>query len=217
MATKATKIQEAEICLYKSIGTLRIYTGVVMSEFDVKVENVVVFVTLGTKIPLDRISNELEGAEYAPESFPGVIYRIKEPRAATLIFSSGKIVCTGTRSVDKARSAVQIVAKDLKRLGIKVPNEYEVRVENIVGSTQVFTDQKLSLEDIAFAMENTEYEPESFPGLVYRVKEPRVAFLLFGTGKIICTGARNMDDIQAALVKFKDKLVEIGVDFGTAS
>lgn len=203
--------------LYKANGTLRIYTGVVMSEFDVKVENVVVFVTLGTKIPLDVISSKLEGAEYSPESFPGVIYRIKEPRAATLIFSSGKIVCTGTRSVDNAREAVSIVAGDLKKLGIDVPKDFDVRVENIVGSTQIATNKKLSLDEIAFSIENTEYEPESFPGLVYRVKEPRVAFLLFGTGKIICTGARNMDDIQAALVKFKDRLIESGVDFGAAA
>lgn len=188
-----------------------------MSEFDVKVENVVVFVAFGTKIPLEVISTELEGAEYAPESFPGVIYRIKEPRAATLIFSSGKIVCTGTRSVDNAREAVSIVAGDLKKLGIKVPTEFDVRVENIVGSTSIPTDRKLSLEDIAISIENTEYEPESFPGLVYRVKEPRVAFLLFGTGKIICTGARSMEDIQAALVKFKDKLIEVGVEFGAAA
>ncbi len=188
-----------------------------MSEFDVKVENVVVFVSFGMKIPLDVISNKLEGAEYAPESFPGVIYRIKEPRAATLIFSSGKIVCTGTRSVEHAREAVTIVAGDLKKLGIKVPTDFDVRVENIVGSTQIPTEKKLSLEDIAFAMENTEYEPESFPGLVYRVKEPRVAFLLFGTGKIIATGARNMEDIQTALVKFKDRLLETGVEFGAAA
>ena len=77
-----------------------------MSGFDVKVENVVVFATLGIDVPLEKISLELEAAEYAPESFPGVIYRIKEPRVATLIFSSGKIVCTGARSPEFARTAV---------------------------------------------------------------------------------------------------------------
>ncbi len=188
-----------------------------MSDFDVKVENVVVFTSLGRKIPLERISTSLEGAEYAPESFPGVIYRIKEPRAATLIFSSGKIVCTGTRSVDQATAAVSKAVEDMRSLQIDMPKKFDIRVENIVGSTQILTGgKKLSLEDIAFTMENTEYEPESFPGLVYRVKEPRVAFLLFGTGKVICTGGRNMEDIQAALSKFKDKLADVGVKFEAA-
>ena len=72
--------------------------------------------------------------------------------------------------------------------------------------------EKLSLEDIAFSLENTEYEPESFPGLVFRLPEPRAAFLLFGTGKIICTGARNLDDIHTALARFKEKLEGVGLE-----
>jgi transcription initiation factor TFIID TATA-box-binding protein len=183
-----------------------------MSGFNVKVENVVVFATLGKDIPLDRISRELEAAEYAPESFPGVIYRIKEPMVATLIFSSGKIVCTGARSIDKAKVAVEKVVGDLRALGLEIPADYELRVENIVASTQIDIEEKLNLDDIAFNLENSEYEPESFPGLVFRLAEPRVAFLLFGTGKIICTGSRNKDDIHTALGSFKVKLEELGLD-----
>ena len=188
-----------------------------MGDFDVKVENVVVFATLGNKIPLDKISRELDGAEYAPESFPGVIYRIKEPRAATLIFSSGKLVCTGTRSVDKAKAAVKMVVEDMRKLGLDMPAKFDTRVENMVCSTKVDAPEKLSLEEIAFSLENTEYEPECFPGLVYRIKEPRAAFLLFGTGKIICTGARNIEDIQSALGKFMESLKNVGFDLKAAS
>jgi len=187
-----------------------------LSEFELKVENVVVFVTLGNKIPLDKISNDLVSAEYAPESFPGVIYRIKEPRAAALIFSSGKIVCTGTRSVNEAKIAVHKVVDDMRKLGIDMPEKFEISVENMVCSTQISTPEKLSLDEIAFSLENSEYEPESFPGLVFRVQDPRVAFLLFGTGKIICTGGRNVEDIQAALAKFEKRLVSVGVDFEVA-
>ncbi len=182
-----------------------------MSGFSVKVENVVVFATLGIDVPLERISRELEAAEYAPESFPGVIYRIKDPMVASLIFSSGKIVCTGARSIDNARVAVERVIEDLRKLGLKIPAEYELRVENIVASTQIEAKQKLDLEQIAFMLENSEYEPESFPGLVFRLTEPRVAFLLFGTGKIICTGSRSQDDIHLALGSFKKKLEGLGI------
>ncbi len=182
-----------------------------MSGFNVKVENVVVFATLGKDITLEKISQELESAEYAPESFPGVIYRIRDPKTAALIFSSGKIVCTGARSIDRAKVAVEKVVCDLRALGIDIPKKYDLRVENIVASTQIEAKEKLALDEIAIALENSEYEPESFPGLVFRLAEPRVAFLLFGTGKIICTGSRNQEDIHTALGRFGEKLEDLGL------
>lgn len=181
------------------------------SEFDVKIENVVVFTTLGKDIPMDKISKELTDAEYKPESFPGVVYRVKDPKTAALIFSSGKIVCTGARSPDFARTAVDKVVNDMRALNIDLPTEYHTGVENIVASTQIEAKEKLNLEHIAYNLENAEYEPEQFPGLVYRISDPRVAFLLFGTGKIICTGARKEEEIHTALAKFKKNLEELGI------
>jgi transcription initiation factor TFIID TATA-box-binding protein len=181
------------------------------SEFAVKIENVVVFTTLGKDIPMDKISKELVDAEYKPESFPGVVYRIKDPKTAALIFSSGKIVCTGARSPDFARIAVDKVVADMRALNIDLPTEYHTGVENIVASTQIEAKEKLNLEHIAYNLENAEYEPEQFPGLVYRISDPRVAFLLFGTGKIICTGARKEEEIHVALAKFKTNLEDLGI------
>jgi transcription initiation factor TFIID TATA-box-binding protein len=101
------------------------------------------------------------------------------------------------------------VVDKIKESGVKVPNKYPIEVENIVASSKIKAD--LNLEDIAFSLENAEYEPEQFPGLVYRITDPRVAFLLFSSGKIICTGAHNIDDIHEALGKFKKKLESIGI------
>jgi len=186
--------------------------GIVLdnSEFHVKIENVVAFATLGKDIPLVKVSNRLEGAEYSPDAFPGLIYRINDPKAATLIFSSGKIVCTGAKSVDMAKHAMNTVVEHVRKTGVKIPKKFSTKVENIVASTQI--KAKLNLEDISFNLDNVEYEPEQFPGLVCRISDPRVAFLLFGSGKIICTGARNIDDIHVALAKFKEKLEGIGVN-----
>jgi transcription initiation factor TFIID TATA-box-binding protein len=184
--------------------------GIFLDEFHVKVENVVAFTSLGKDIPLVKISNKLDGAEYSPEAFPGLIYRIKDPAAATLIFSSGKIVCTGAKSVDMAKKAMTKVVGHVRGAGVKLPTKFNTNVENIVASTQI--KAKLNLEDISFNMDNVEYEPEQFPGLVCRIADPRVAFLLFGSGKIICTGARKIEDIHAALGKFKEKLEAIGVN-----
>ncbi len=180
-------------------------------EFQIKVENVVAFTSLGKKIPLIKIANKLEDAEYSPESFPGVVYRIKEPRAATLIFSSGKIVCTGAKSIEKVKVAMQRVVEDIRGVGVPMPRKFDIKVENIVASTRIITKKKLNLEEISFSLENVEYEPEQFPGLVYRISEPRVAFLVFGSGKIICTGARTLDDIHNALGKLKYRFEKIGI------
>ncbi len=179
--------------------------------FHVKVENIVAFASLGVKIPLIKIASKLEEAEYAPESFPGVVYRIKDPRAATLIFSSGKIVCTGSKSIERAKEAVHKVVDDIRKLKIRMPKKFKINIENIVASTQIEAKKKLNLEEISFALENVEYEPEQFPGMVYRISEPRVAFLLFGSGRIICTGARKLDDIHTALEKLRERLESVGV------
>ncbi len=181
----------------------------IRGSFNIKVENVVAFASLGVDIPLERLVAEVENTEYEPEQFPGLVYRQQDPRAAALIFSSGKIVCTGAKSIENAKIAMGKVADRIRVLGIKVPKTFPIEIENIVASSKI--DAKLNLEEIAFMLENAEYEPEQFPGLVFRITEPRVAFLLFSSGKIICTGAHSLEDVSRALDKFKVKLEEIGL------
>jgi len=81
-------------------------------------------------------------------------------------------------------------------------------VENIVASAKL--DGRLNLDTIAFNLENSEYEPEQFPGLVYRMKKPKVAFLLFGSGKVVCTGAREIEDVSVAVAKVSRILKKLG-------
>lgn len=184
-----------------------------MSEFEIKVENVVAFTSLGKDISLTKLVEKIENVEYEPEQFPGLVYRIQDPRAAALIFSSGKIVCTGARSIEMAKEAMHKVVDRIRDTGTDLPRQFDIKVENIVASSKI--EAKLNLEEIAFSLENAEYEPEQFPGLVYRIREPRVAFLLFSSGKIICTGAHTLDDVQLALKKLKEKLEEIGIKVKT--
>jgi transcription initiation factor TFIID TATA-box-binding protein len=92
----------------------------------------------------------------------------------------------------------------LRKLGIKIPRDHSMRLENIVASAKL--EQELNLDHIAFTLENTEYEPEQFPGLVYRMDDPKVTFLLFGSGKIICTGGRSIRDVERAVEKLDKRL-----------
>jgi transcription initiation factor TFIID TATA-box-binding protein len=178
-----------------------------MKKFNIKIENIVASAALGVKIPLEQIVEHLEGTEYEPEQFPGLVYRLKDPKAAALIFSSGKIVCTGARSIEDVRKVVKKVVKMIKSTKIGNPKKYSIQIENIVASAQL--PSRLNLDKIAFEMENSEYEPEQFPGLVYRMKNPKAAFLLFSSGKVVCTGVRKVEDIEFAVDTIFKKLKTI--------
>ena len=182
-----------------------ILNGEIMSDFDVRVENIVASISLGVRVPLNKLLDE--DTEYEPEQFPGVVFRMKEPKAAALIFSSGKIVCTGTRSMSDLKKAIQLIFKKLRKAGVKIPSNYKVEIQNIVASAKF--KERVNLDKIAFELENTEYEPEQFPGVVYRMEEPKVAFLFFSSGKIVCTGTRRVEEIKKAIEKVYKELKEI--------
>ena len=175
-----------------------------MTDFHIRIENIVASAALGVEVPLEQIVSKLEGMEYEHEQFPGLVYRLQKPKAAALIFGSGKIVCTGARSIDDVNEVIKKVTKIIRQTGTRVPSGYKVQVENIVASARL--DANLNLDRIAFNLENSEYEPEQFPGLVYRMTDPKVAFLLFGSGKIVCTGGRTIKDVNIAVDKVYKKL-----------
>ncbi len=175
--------------------------------FGIRIENVVASANLKVEIALEKVVQNLEGIEYEPEQFPGVVMRLKDPKAAALIFSSGKIVCTGAKSPKDSKLVIGKIVTRLRKLGIRVPRDYTVRLENIVASAKL--ERELNLDHIAFTLENTEYEPEQFPGLVYRMDDPRVTFLLFGSGKVICTGGRSIADVERAVAKVDKRLKQL--------
>ena len=178
-------------------------------EFNIKVQNIVAFANLGKPVSLELLLKKVENTEWQPEQFPGLVYKLKYPRASALIFSQGKIVCTGTKSIGELKAAMKKIVDRIRQAGVDMPRKFEIKVENIVASTKI--NANLNLDEIAFMLENSEYEPEQFPGLVYRISEPRVAFLLFTSGRIICAGAQDVESIQRALHKFRENLEAIGV------
>ncbi|MBI4017963.1 MAG: TATA-box-binding protein [Candidatus Aenigmarchaeota archaeon] len=175
---------------------------------DIRIENVVASATLNVKVPLNKLVAKVAGTEYEPEQFPGLVYRMKEPKAASLIFTSGKVVCTGAHSPALARKAMGKVIEAIKSIGVEIKDPPKIRIENIVASARI--EGTLKLNEIAFQLPNAEYEPEQFPGLVYRMEDPNVAFLLFGSGKIVCTGGRNVADVEKAINKIERELKRIG-------
>ena len=171
-----------------------------MGKVKTKVVNIVLSVTYeDVKFDLEKLARSLDGARYDPEVFPGISYKSEDPPASFLIFSSGKMNCVGAKSMRDAKLAIKKLTKKLWKAGIKVKSEPKVKVQNIVASFDF--EREFDLEWIARSFENTEYEPEVFPGLVFRLDEPKVVVLLFVSGKGVCAGAKSMSDIKKAAAK----------------
>ncbi|MDC7951225.1 TATA-box-binding protein [Methanomassiliicoccaceae archaeon COG_1] len=178
---------------------------------NMKIENVVASTSLEQELDLNRIEDSLDGAEYNPQRFPGLVYRLKEPKTATLLFRSGKIVCTGGKSYGEVKAAITKVSKDLERADIKITVEPKIEVQNIVASSDLGQEINLNTVAITLGLEKVEYEPEQFPGLVYRLDDPKVVVLLFGSGKMVCTGAKVPEDVVRAVDKIAAELKDAGL------
>ena len=177
----------------------------------IKIENVVASTSLGKVLDLKAIALALGGAEYEPEQFPGLIYRLKEPKTAILLFRSGKVVCTGAKSLESVKTAIDLVGKQIEAAGIPVDKNPEIVVQNIVASSDLGAQINLNSIAISLGLGKVEYEPEQFPGLVYRLDEPKVVVLLFGSGKLVCTGARKPSDVEQAVEKITAELKAAGL------
>ncbi len=163
----------------------------------IMIENVVASASLDQRIDLNDVVKSHPGVEYRPQTFPGLVFRLKKPKTATLIFGSGKMVCTGAKSEKKARRAVMKVVKELKESGIIIIGKPKLKIQNIVASGGL--RGTIDLEKATYSLGKTMYEPEQFPGLIYRMAEPKVVILLFASGKLVCTGAKHEEDVYQAV------------------
>lgn len=174
---------------------------------DVRIVNIVVSTSLDHDIPLEKMAATLSNTEYNPEQFPGLVIRIKEPKTSALIFSSGKVVSTGAKTVDEVRQSLTKIKETLKKLNINITIEPEINIQNMVASGSIHMD--LNLNTLAMKLDNTEYEPEQFPGLVYKLKEAKATFLLFSNGKIVCTGTKSEAQVYKAIHMLIDILKKL--------
>ena len=177
----------------------------------IKIQNVVASVTLNQKIDLNAVVKGYPSVEYNPEKFPGLVFRLKRPKTATLIFNSGKMVCTGAKSAKESRRAVTKVVKELKKGGIIIINKPDFKVVNIVASVSL--GEKVDLEKATYTLEKAMYEPEQFPGLIYRMDEPKVVILIFTSGNLVVTGAKKEQDVYDAVQKLHVSLEEQNLIF----
>ncbi|WP_435120077.1 TATA-box-binding protein [Halolamina sp. C58] len=175
------------------------------------IENVVASTDIGQELALETLAEDLQATDYNPDHFPGLVYCMQNPKAAALIFRSGKVVCTGANSVDAVTAALEQVFDELRELGVQVTDSPDIEIQNIVSSADLGHQLNLNAIAIGLGLEHIEYEPEQFPGLVYRLDDPPVVALLFGSGKLVITGGEQTDDAEQALEAIQTQLVDLGL------
>ncbi len=163
----------------------------------IDIVNVVASATIDQKLDLNDITKKFPDVEYHPEQFPGAVFRLKVPKTATLLFTSGKMVCTGSKSEEMAVKAVNTVVQKLRKGGIKIKKNAVVTVQNIVSSINL--GGKVHLEKAARTLPRSMYEPEQFPGLIHRMLDPKTVILVFSSGKLVCTGGKTEKDVYRSV------------------
>jgi len=174
----------------------------------VKIENVVACASLKHGIDLSAVMKAFPVVDYRPERFPGLVFKLKRPRTTILIFGTGKMVCTGARSERDAMKALMKVVRTLSEGGIIINGKLEIGIKNIVATASLGGKiDLLQLYESETGMRGRiTYEPEQFPGLIYRMNDPKVVILLFASGKLVCTGARKEGDVHRAVDNLRQKL-----------
>ncbi len=173
---------------------------------DIKIQNIVASASIADTLDLRRIEKELPDTKYTPNVFPGLVLRPKELKASFLLFTSGKVVCTGAKTVEDVEKSVWGVMGMLSRAGFEVADKPDINVQNIVASGDLHGKLDLVETATALGLENVEYEPEIFPGMVYRRPDLGVVLLLFNSGRIVCAGAKKPEQVFNAVSQINKEI-----------
>jgi len=172
----------------------------------IEIVNVVASATIDQKLDLYDIQKKFPAVEYNPDQFPGAVFRLKTPKTSTLLFTTGKMVCTGSKSEKLAVKAVNLVVEKLRKGGIKIKKDAVVTIQNIVSSINL--GGKVHLELAARTLPRSMYEPEQFPGVIHRMLDPKTVILIFASGKLVCTGAKKESDVFRSVNNLHNLLEE---------
>ena len=208
---KNKKEENKEIIKENETVKTQAYTALLNPEIqNLRIVNVVSMVDLGCQLNLSDIAKSCKNSEYNPVRLNAVIMRIKEPKSVALIFNSGKMVCAGAKNEADSKTAARKFAKTVKKLVNEVIFK-NFRIINMVATCDFkFRIHLTKLNsEISYKLRKTlnskelekkiSYEPQIFPGLIYHMDKPKLAVLIFSSGKVNFVGIKKKDDAFEAL------------------
>jgi len=186
-----------------------------LAEVGVTVSNIVGSLDLDRRIDLNALSQDLQNTEYHPERYHSAIFRVKSDSSATIMIpASGQTSITGTTSKEELIDSAEIFLDSLRDLGITINNSDEITIQNIVANFYFQREFDLAALSVGLGIEKTEYEPEQFPGVIYRSSQ-NAAILIFNSGKCVITGAKSYLEVFEVINEIYDELESIGVELPT--
>ena len=174
------------------------------------IENIVAKAKIAEQIDIPILFEEIPNSQYNPEEFKGLTIKSIEPKIAIIIMPNGKLVCTGAKEIDEAKKFIKQTIRKIKTHGFEIINDYEIKIENIVASSDLKKEMDLSSISQGLLLQNVNYQPEQFPGLIYQMDDKSKMLLLFSSGKIVCLGAVTIEEVTDAIDMMKEKLSSIG-------
>jgi transcription initiation factor TFIID TATA-box-binding protein len=168
--------------------------------------NIMGIVKISDELNLEKIYMGLEDSSYEPEQYSGLVYRNVDPQGTVTLFKTGKIICTGVKDKKIVKKIISDLVDKLRSLEIPVYNNYKIQIKNMVFTRTLGHPINLAKVALSFGLENVDYEPDDFPGLIFKITEPKATFILFGSGKIICTGSESNTVAEEAYSKLERKL-----------
>ena len=177
---------------------------------EVKIDNIIANTKIAKELNIEEIAEKISEFSYDPDQFKGLTFKLTEPKTAVLILPDGTLICTGAKKNSEIEESFRIIANMMKKAGIKIKAKPKIEIQNVIASTDVKQELHLSSISQALIMENVNYQPEQFPGLIYNMDETGALILIFSSGKIVCNGLKNEKDAKEAIEKIKEKLCSIG-------
>ncbi len=177
---------------------------------DTIIENIVASAQVSDSFDIALLAEKIPDSSYNPDEFNGLTIKFETPKIAVLIMSNGKLVCTGGKSQEEIKNAIEKTVTKIRDAGFNIKQKYKINYENIIASTDL--EKPMDLEKISkgLPIQNVTYEPSEFPGVIYKADDYDSILLLFSSGKLVCTGAKKIEDATKAIDMLKEKLTSIG-------
>lgn len=167
-------------------------------KIEIKIVNVVASTKIKHKLDFNQLINCFNNVQYEPEIFSGLVYRRNNPKATMIMFSTGKLVSVGTTSKKLAIDSIHETLKEIEAINGKKTSIEPINIVNVVAVAD--TNKKINLRKSIMRLKNVIYEPDQFPGIIYRIKDS-IVLLIFNSGKIVCVGAKSEIEAMSSLQK----------------
>jgi len=177
---------------------------------EIIVENIIAYAKIADELDIHKIAEKVPGFMYDPTEFLGLTLKLDEPNVAVLLLPNGKLICTGAKKIDDIESSIKEVANKIRIIGVKIKPKTNIEIQNIVVSSDLQKELNLSSISKALMLEDSSYVPDQFPGLVYKMEDMGAILLIFSSGKIVCTGVKNLEDASKAIEVMNEKISSIG-------